>query len=143
METNPKIFVFQLKELIYTVVFIALAILLVLLLVFMFLPDKEDNATETSSQYTAGTYSTYVIYNSIPLEVSVKLDSNHINAVDFIPISDDVATMSSVIETSLNNIEKQVLQNQSTLNIYSSTDNQYTYNILANAVQSAIAKATD
>ena len=142
METNPKIFVFQLKELIYTIVFIALAILLILLLVFMFVPNEEDTATETSGSYTAGTYSSYVIYNSIPLEVSVKLDINHINAVDFTPLSDDIATMSAVIETSLNNIEKQVLQNQSTLNIYSSTDNQYTYGILAEAVESAIAKAT-
>ncbi len=141
METNPKIFVFQLKELIYTVVFIALAVLLILLLVFMFLPNDKEDAIKTSSTYTAGTYSSYVIYNSVPLEVSVKTDKNHINSVDFIPISEDIATISSAAATSLNNIEKQVLQNQSTLNIYSSAENKYTYDVLVNAVECAIAKA--
>lgn len=142
METNPKIFVFQLKELIYTIVFISLAVLLILLLVFMFIPNDNEDATETSSPYTAGTYSSYVIYNSTPLEVSVKLDKDHINSVDFIPISEDIATISSVAETSLNDIEKQVLQNQSTLNIYSSAESKYTYGILVNAVECAIDKST-
>ena len=142
METNPKIVVFQLKELIYTIIFIVLAIFLVLLLVFMFIPKDEANETETTSPYTAGTYSSNVIYNSIPMEVTVKVDNDHINSIDFAPITDDVTTTSPLMENSLNDIEKQVLQNQSTLNIYSSADNKYTYSVLVNAVECAIDKAT-
>ena len=134
METNPKIVVFQLKELIYTVIFIILAIFLVLLLVFMFVPNDEEESTETTSPYTAGTYSSNVIYNSIPMEVSVKVDNDHINAIDFIPITDDVTTTSPLMENCLNDIEKQVLLNQSTLNIHSEASNKYTYCVLAKAV---------
>lgn len=142
METNPKIIVFQLKELIYTIIFIVLAILLIFLLVFMFLPKEDDASSETTSPYTAGTYSSNVIYNSIPMEVSVKVDKNHINSIDFTPLTDDVTTTSPLMENYLNDIEKQVLSNQSTLNIYSNESNKYTYSILVNAVESAISKAT-
>lgn len=142
METNPKIVVFQLKELIYTVIFIILAILLILLLVFMFIPKDENSDTETTSPYTAGTYTSNVIYNSVPMEVSVKLDKDHINSIDFLPVSADITTTTPLMQNSLDDIEKQVLQNQSTLNIYSSTDNKYTYSILINAVEYAISKAT-
>lgn len=142
METNPKIIVFQLKELIYTIIFIVLAIFLVILLVFMFLPKDNSSDTETTSPYTAGTYSSHVIYNSIPMEVSVKVDSNHINSIDFTSITDDITTTSPLMQSSLNNIEKQVLQNQSTLNIYSEESNKYTYGVLVNAIECALEKAS-
>lgn len=142
METNPKIVVFQLKELIYTIIFIVLAIFLILLLVFMFIPKDDSNETETTSPYTAGTYSSNVIYNSVPMEVSVKIDRDHINSIDFSPINDNITATTPLMENSLNDIEKQVLLNQSTLNIYSSADNKYTYSVLVNAVECAIEKAT-
>ena len=43
MSSKTKIVVLHMKELIYTVVFVVLGILLVLLLVYMFLPDKRDD----------------------------------------------------------------------------------------------------
>lgn len=142
METNPKIVVFQLKELIYTIIFIVLAIFLVLLLIFMFVPKDDSKETETTSPYTAGTYSSNVIYNSVPMEVSVKFDRDHINSIDFSPINDDITATTPLMANSLNDIEKQVLLNQSTLNIHSSADNKYTYSVLVNAVECAIEKAT-
>ncbi|MBP3339868.1 MAG: hypothetical protein J6L69_10755 [Lachnospiraceae bacterium] len=141
MENNPKIFVFQLKELIYTIIFVILAICLILLLVFMFLPKEEETDTTTTT-YTSGTYSSHVIFNSVPMEVSVKLDSNHINAIDFIPLSEDITTTSPLMQNCIDNIEKQVLFNQSTLNLNSYEENQYTYAILAHAIDTAINKAT-
>lgn len=142
METNPKIVVFQLKELIYTIIFIVLAVLLIILLVFMFLPKDNSSETETTSPYTAGTYSSNVIYNSVPMEVSVKVDKDHINSIDFLPITDDITTTTPLMQNSLNNIEKQVLQNQSTLNIHSEASNKYTYSVLVNAIECALDKAT-
>lgn len=141
METNPKIVVFQLKELIYTVIFIVLAIFLILLLIFMFLPREDEASKETSSKYVAGTYSSNIVINNIPMEVSVKVDSNHINSIDFTNLSETVNTMYPLMESSLNDIEKQVLQNQSTQNIYSSVDNKYTYSILVDSINNAIKKA--
>ena len=43
MSANPKFYVFHLKELIYTVIFLILGILLILLLIYMFKPDDKSS----------------------------------------------------------------------------------------------------
>ena len=45
MSSKTKIFVLHMKEIIYTAVFSVLAIVLILLLVFMFLPGHSKNET--------------------------------------------------------------------------------------------------
>ena len=44
MSSKTKIVVLHLKELIYTAIFAVLGILLILLLIFMFLPDKKEKS---------------------------------------------------------------------------------------------------
>ena len=41
MEKKTKIIVLHMKELIYTGIFVVLGIILILLLIFMFMPDKD------------------------------------------------------------------------------------------------------
>ncbi len=48
---KTKIIVLQMKEIIYTAIFVGLGILLILLLTFMFLPDKDEKGSELSSLY--------------------------------------------------------------------------------------------
>lgn len=55
-DSNPKIYVMQLKELIYTAVFIILAIVLIIVMVSMFAPDNEKNDA-TMSNATVPVYS--------------------------------------------------------------------------------------
>lgn len=55
MSSKTKIFVLHMKEIIYTAVFAVLAIVLILLLVFMFLPGHSKNETpekNTKKEYT-------------------------------------------------------------------------------------------
>ena len=47
MSAKTKIVVLHMKELIYTGIFAVLGILLVLLLVYMFSPDKDEESRET------------------------------------------------------------------------------------------------
>lgn len=55
MSSKTKIVVLHMKELIYTAIFAVLGILLILLLIFMFLPDDNtDGKTEETMQYVAG-----------------------------------------------------------------------------------------
>nr|WP_330408435.1 hypothetical protein [Roseburia sp. AF42-8] len=53
MSAKTKIVVLHMKELIYTGIFAVLGILLVLLLVYMFSPDKDEESRETM-KYVAG-----------------------------------------------------------------------------------------
>ena len=56
MSSKTKIVVLHLKEVVYTAIFAVLGILLILLLIFMFLPDDKDKAAEETMKYTAGVY---------------------------------------------------------------------------------------
>ena len=62
--SNPKIYVMQLKELIYTTIFIILTIILIIILVSMFAPS--DDALESSAtaqpSTSANSTSTYTYY---------------------------------------------------------------------------------
>ena len=58
---------YQLKEIIYTVIFAALGILLILLLIYMF-TDKDDEVAPTSTKlYTAGNITPPSPYRILPL----------------------------------------------------------------------------
>ena len=58
MSSKTRIWVFHMKELIYTAIFVVLGIVLLLLLIFMFSEDhSEHTLTDLSGKYTAGTTS--------------------------------------------------------------------------------------
>lgn len=71
MSSKTKIVVLHMKELIYTVVFVVLGILLVLLLVYMFLPDKKDDAAQETMKYVAGVYTSSITFNDSTVDVEV------------------------------------------------------------------------
>lgn len=57
MSSKTRIWVFHMKELIYTAIFVVLGIVLLLLLIFMFSEDhSERTLTDLSGKYTAGIY---------------------------------------------------------------------------------------
>ena len=142
MGKNPKFMVFHLKELIYTVVFVLLGIVLVISLIFMFCNRNSDEKKEKSSsgQYEAGVYTSCVTLNGNPMEVTVTLDSNHINSITVDNISDAITTMYPLVEPAFEDISKQIVDTQSVDNIKFSEESQYTYSLLYNAIVDTINK---
>ena len=55
MSSRTKIVVLHMKEIIYTAIFAALALLVIVLLIFMFGTGKKDSAVKNEKQYTPGT----------------------------------------------------------------------------------------
>ena len=140
MSGKTKIFVFHMKELIYTIVFIVLAIVLVWLLIFMFGPDQDKDSEETFG-YTAGVYTSAIDFQGQTLNVQVTVDEDHINSVSFVNLDEAVTTMYPLMETSMENISQQVCATQSAENITYSEDSQYTTQMLLGAVTDALEKA--
>ena len=142
MGKSPKFMVFHLKELIYTVVFVLLGIVLVISLIFMFCNINSDEKKEKSSsgQYEAGVYTSCVTLNGNPMEVTVTLDSNHINSITVDNISDAITTMYPLVEPAFEDISKQIVDTQSVDNIKFSEESQYTYSLLYNAIVDTINK---
>ena len=74
------------------------------------------------------------------MEVTVTLDSNHINSITVGNISDAITTMYPLVEPAFEDISKQIVDTQSVDNIKFSEESQYTYSLLYNAIVDTINK---
>lgn len=140
MERKTKIVVLHVKELIYTGIFVCLGIVLILLLIFMFLPQK-DKDIPTASQYVAGVYSTSILLNGNTIDVEVTVDNDHINSIQFINLSESITTMFPLLQPALDNIAQQVYDHQSLENITYPEENKYTSTLLLEAIETSLEKA--
>ena len=140
MSSKTKIVVLHMKEIIYTAVFAALAIILILLLVFMFLPKNKESKTN-EEKYMPGVYTSTVTLNNTALEVEVTVDETHINSIRFSNLDESVTTMFPLIQPTIEDIAEQVYDSQSLDNIQLSEDSPYTSQIIVNASDEALKKA--
>lgn len=144
MGKSPKFMVFHLRELIYTVVFILLGVILVISLIFMFCNKGHDRTESetTSGKYEPGVYTSCVTLNGNPMDVTVTLDANHINSITVDNVSDNITTMYPLVQPAFEDIAKQIVANQSLENVKYAEGSQYTYTILYNAIADTITQAT-
>lgn len=142
MSSKTKIVVIQLKELIYTGLFVVLGILLVLLLIFMFLPkNAKDNRAAPTMNYVAGVYSSSLVINDNTIDVEVVVDEDHINSIRLVNLSEAVTTMYPLMQPALEDLTNQIITNQSLESVTYSEDNKYTSMVLLDAIQTALEKA--
>ncbi|MCM1089581.1 MAG: hypothetical protein NC092_09015 [Butyrivibrio sp.] len=160
MSAKTKIVVLHMKELIYTGVFAALGILLVILLVVMFLPGKEeetpatpdtppqteepatDTVTTTSAApYIPGIYTTELVLGGQTIDVEVIVSQEAISSIRLVNLSESVTTMYPLLEPALESICSQVYETQSLENISYTSDNKYTSLVLIEAIRNSLNKA--
>lgn len=144
MSSKTKIVVLHMKELIYTAIFAALGILLILLLIYMFLPEKNGNDKEKSAatmQYIAGVYTSSIMFNDNVIDVEVVVDNNRINSISLVNMDETVTAMYPLMQPALDSISQQIYDKQSLDNITYSEENQYTATVLLQAIDSALKKA--
>lgn len=140
MSSKTKIVVLHMKEVIYTVVFVILGILLILLLTFMFLPNGKKH-TSQKQEYMPGVYTSTITLNNTALEVEVAVDSSHINSIRFSNLDETVATMYPLIQPAIENIAEQIYDSQSLENISYPEENPYTSQVILGAIDDALKKA--
>lgn len=138
---KTKIVVIQLKEIIYTVIFAALGILLILLLIFMFKGKGEETASTEEYLYTAGTYSSTITLNDMAFDLVVVVDKNHINKVSIENIDETITMMYPLIEPSLDAIAMQLYDDIPIEQVEVSEDKKYTQQLLLDAIAVALDKA--
>ena len=142
MSAKTRIWVFHMKELIYTAIFIILGIVFLLLLIFMFSADREpESAAETPSRYTAGIYTASMTLGGNPVEIAVTVDEDYISSIQFHQLDETVAAMYPLIEPALEALSSQICDSQSLENISYSQESQYTSLMLMNAIETALGKA--
>ena len=142
MSAKTRIWVFHMKELIYTAVFIVLGIFLLLLMIFMFSGSQEQEAAaEVPSRYTAGVYTASMILGGNSVEIAVTVDEDYISSIEFRQLDETVSAMYPLMEPSLESLSEQICASQSLENISYSEDSQYTSLMLLSAIQTALSKA--
>lgn len=149
MSAKTKIVVLHMKELIYTAVFAALGILFVVLLVMMFLPDKEDSsvpeeesvATSSAALYIPGIYTTELVLGNQTIDVEVIVDKDSISSIRMVNLNDAVTTMYPLLEPAFDSICSQVYELQTLEGVTYSSDSKYTSLVLLEAIQNSLDKA--
>ena len=133
MSSKTKIVVLKARELIYTGIFILLGILLILLLIFMFVPSHKSKKTKETSGYTQGVYSSPLKLGENELELSVTVKDGKARSVSLKHLNKSIKTMYPLIEPSLNEINKQLPKVQNIDDIKFDGQSQYTYTLLKQA----------
>lgn len=141
MSSKTKIVVLHMKEIIYTAVFVALGILLIILLVVMFSPKQKDSV-DTKPNFTPGIYTSSVTLNNTNLEIEVVVDDSHINAIRFSNLDESVTTMYPLMQPTIEYIAEQIYETQSLENISYNEDSPYTSQVILNGIKDALEKGT-
>lgn len=127
------------KEIIYTGIFLGLAVLLIALCLIMFRP-KKDEETQAAS-YIPGVYTASLNLGSQDVNVQVAVDSNAITSISLVPLNEAVTTMYPLMEPALEELSEQIINTQSLENLTYSSQSHYTSTALLGAIERALEKA--
>lgn len=150
MSAKTKIVVLHRKELMYTGIFVALGVLFLILLIMMFLPDKENsqpretNSTVTTDAvpiYIPGIYTTELILGNESIDVEVVVDKDSITSIRMLNMNDAVTTMYPLLEPTFESICDQVYELQTLEGVTYSSENKYTSLVLLETIQTSLDKA--
>ncbi|MBQ9155925.1 MAG: hypothetical protein IJ137_04015 [Eubacterium sp.] len=142
MSTKTRIVVVKAKELIYTSLFICLAIVLIVLLFFMFAPEGK-NVTTSAGIYTPGVYTSTITLGENTVDVAVSVDKNHITSVSLNNLTESVSAMYPLLEPSLDEINSQLAQINSIDDLAPDSEHKYTSLMLTQAIKNALNKAKE
>lgn len=155
--SRTRIVIFQLKEIVYTAIFVGLGILLLILLFFMFWPGKGKDSASISSpsaiskdsasaegqpSYKAGVYNSELTLGDTSIHIQVALDSDHVKSVELVNLKDSVETMYPLIKPAVKEISDQLAQNISPEEVVLSDDSPYTSQLILDKVTEIMQEAS-
>ncbi|WP_455058369.1 hypothetical protein [Jutongia sp.] len=146
--SRTRIVIFQLKEIIYTAIFVGLGILLLILLFFMFWPGKGKETASTttpssvsgqsadtgSAKYIAGVYTSKLTLGDAKISLKVSLDQDRVKSVEVVNLKESVETMYPLIKPAVKEISDQLAQNVAPDQVVLSDDSPYTSQLILDTV---------
>lgn len=156
--SRTRIVIFQMKEIIYTAVFVGLGILLLVLLFFMFWPGKGKESASTSSpsaisssektasigsdKYIAGVYSSELTLGESKINLRVSLDKDRVKSVEIVNLKESVETMYPLIKPAVKEISDQLAQDIAPDQVVLSDDSPYTSQLILDTVCQVMNEAS-
>ncbi len=143
MSAKTKIVVLHMKEVIYTAVFLLLALLLgvVIFLMFYGKPSNMETASEDAGMYQPGIYRSTIAVNENTFDVEVTVDASRIKSIHLVNLSESTTAMFPLMEPALDSLASQIYTSQSLEDIRYSEENKYTSMLLLEAIDTALKKA--
>ncbi len=133
---GTKIVVVQMKQLIRTVIFTVLGILLIGVLIYFFIP-KDDNS---SAIYNPGTYKSEIILHNNPVTVEVTVSEDEILDIQLLNMGETQEVFYPLFSQSMETLSAAIIENQS-LEVEYEKDASMTNEILLKAVDKALEQA--
>lgn len=141
MSSNTKLLVLKSKEILHTLLFIVLGILLLVGFLCLVLPKKKTASSQVMS-YTPGVYTSTITLGESTLQVQVTVDEDAINHVALTNATETVTTMYPLLQPALDDINAQIATVSSVEELSFSADHQYTSTLLTQAIKEALSSAT-
>ncbi|MFI3175749.1 MAG: hypothetical protein R3Y53_11255 [Bacillota bacterium] len=133
-----KFVVIKLKELIKTVVFAILGVVIIIGLIYFFLGLGKGD--EQSMKYVDGTYYANVVMGQEKAEICVDVSDGKIADVTIASRSESVAVFYPLLDPAMEEVAREVVKNQS-LSVQVSEQNTYSAQALLKGVATALEKA--
>lgn len=140
MSSKTKIVVLHMKEIIYTVIFLVLTIVILCLMYFMFLSKSSGN-TGHKQNYIPGSYHESVPLENLELDIEVSVDSDAIRSIRISNLDENITSRYPMLRSSFEDVSDQIMESQSVNNLKLSPDTPYTSQILINGIRNALKKA--
>lgn len=140
MKKKPRIMVLKLREIIYTLIFLALGIFLIVLLIHMF-SGKAGAEASADSKYVPGVYTSTLLLGSRHVDVEVAVDEDRIQGIRLVDLDESVTAMYPLVEPAIASLEEQILASQSVEQVALEEDSRYTGTLLLNAISNALSLA--
>lgn len=142
MSSKTKIIVLHMKEVVYTAIFLLLAIALGILVFFMFGHGKSmKTAVDTDARYTPGVYRSSIELGGNSFDVEVTVDADRIKSIQLVNLSESTSAMFPLMQPALVSLASQIYSTQSLEGIQYSSDQKYTSMMLLDAIRDAVDKA--
>lgn len=133
--SSTKIVVLRLKEVIYTSLFAIVGLILLIVLIFQFIPHKK----QATAMYEAGIYTAPIALDYANFNVSVVVEDNKIKSVELTDFNQDMATMYPLVEPAMAYLNKEITKKQ-VLDVKPLEEASQTSTVLLNGIKEALSE---
>ncbi|MBQ9122903.1 MAG: hypothetical protein IJY10_05350 [Lachnospiraceae bacterium] len=104
--------------------------------------EERNSLPNTAGIYIPGIYSTALVLGNQTVDMEIVVDHDVITAVRLVNLDEAVATMYPLLEPALEAISSQLYDGTPLDQVSYGEENKYTSQILLNAIQESLSKAT-
>lgn len=105
--------------------------------------EADLTAKQNTNCYLPGIYQSCIRLGESQFEISICVDSDHINSITLLAADETISTMYPLLGSTVADLTDKIIETQSLENISYSTEYRYTCLTILSAIRQALDKADD